>query len=103
MLIALGEKQTIDEEEAIQPTESENELRLKAELADMQSQLASLNSKLVNTFGRIGDLEDELENANGMTVGLRNKVNELEVERSAWDRRMEGGHIVERVSLLSSL
>lgn len=72
-------------------------------MADLQSQLASLNSKLVKTFGRIGDLEDEVENANGITVGLRNKVNDLEVERVAWDRRLEGGLIVEKVSFLSCL
>ena len=81
--------------------DTEQEIALKGQVADLQSQLASLNSKLVKTFGRIGDLEDEVENANGITVGLRNKVNDLEVERVAWDRRLEGGLIVEKVSFLS--
>jgi len=97
----LCSQQTIaeDEEEVhIQvPEPTEREKALHSQVSELQSQLASLNSKLVGSFQRVGDLEDQLEHDKEMTLGLRNKVNELETLKSNWERKMEGGLLVEKV------
>jgi hypothetical protein len=67
---------------------------LKQEVSDLNAQLHNLNSKLVSSFHRISDLEDEKERV----IELRRRVEELEKEKAEWERALEGGSLVERVS-----
>lgn len=70
---------------------------LRLEISDLTGQVTSLNSKLVNAYGRIGDLEDESDRAEGKAGYLKQRVTTLEQERSQWEERVEGGLLVEKV------
>ena len=70
---------------------------LLARLDDSSSQVASLNAKLVAAYERIGDQDDALEAAQSEIAALRQRNGILEAERAAWEERVEGGLLVEKV------
>ena len=70
---------------------------LLVRLEDSSSQVASLNAKLVAAYERIGDQDDALEAAQSDIAALRQRNGILEAERAAWEERVEGGLLVEKV------
>lgn len=72
--------------------------KLNNEILELSSQVTSLNSKLINGYTRLGDLEDELEEKNSKEFKLLNKLNELEKEKLEREKSIETGGWVERVS-----
>jgi len=71
----------------------------RLQIADLSSQVASLNSKLVKSFDSVGDLEEQLDRANAARDSLQVRVESLDLERKQWEERVEGGLLVEKVSL----
>lgn len=70
---------------------------LRLQIADLTSQVTSLNGKLVNAYSRIGDLEDDLDRSEGRGEYLRKRTAALEQERKQWEERVERGLLVEKV------
>lgn len=70
---------------------------LRLQIADLTSQVTSFNTKLVNAYARMGDLEDELNRSESRNVLLKRRVADLEQERRQWQERVEGGLLVEKV------
>lgn len=79
-------------------TETDLIEKLKNQILDLSSQVTSLNSKLVDGYTRLGDLEDELHERNQKELKLNSKLIELEKEKLERDKAIETGGWVERVS-----
>lgn len=77
------------------------EATLRLQIADLMSQVSSLNSKLVSSFGRVGDLEDTLDGEKHKSDRLARQVKTLTDERTRWEERVEGGMLVEKVGFIS--
>ena len=77
----------------------EDPASLLARLDDSSSQVASLNAKLVAAYERIGDQDDAFEACQSEIAALRQRNGILEAERAAWEERVEGGLLVEKVCL----
>jgi len=71
---------------------------LRSQITDLTSQVTSLNSKLVKSYTQIGDLEDDLHDVRSEDQRLKAKLTTLEADKARWEREIEGGGWVERVS-----
>jgi hypothetical protein len=71
--------------------------RLRSKVADLTSQVTSLNGKLVASYNRVGNLEDEADQKVMEIRDLTSKVDRLEAERKVWEDKYEGGLLVEKV------
>ncbi|SCV71803.1 BQ2448_4497 [Microbotryum intermedium] len=69
---------------------------LRAQITDLKSQVTSLNSKLVTSYTRHGDLEDELHDFKARDAVTQKRLQELEQNNKRWEREIEGGGWVER-------
>ncbi|KDE02687.1 hypothetical protein MVLG_06776 [Microbotryum lychnidis-dioicae p1A1 Lamole] len=69
---------------------------LRAQITDLKSQVTSLNSKLVTSYIRHGDLEDELHDFKARDAVTQQRLQELEQNNKRWEREIEGGGWVER-------
>lgn len=79
-------------------TSKVEEDKTKEQLADLSSQVTSLNNKLVQSYNRVGGLEDEIHHKNTLLKDLQTKIERLEAEQKAWEDKYEGGLLVEKVS-----
>lgn len=70
---------------------------LRAQVTDLSSQVGSLNTKLVRSYTRIGDLEDETADRAVNEKRLAAKVAELETDKRKWEAEIARGGWVERV------
>lgn len=79
--------------------------RLRHKVQDLSSQVTSLNGKLVASYNRVGNLEDEADQKVNEIRSLTSKVEKLEAERKEWEDKYEGGLLVEkvRVSMLEAV
>ena len=75
---------------------------LKNQIAELTSQVTSLNGKLVQSYNRVGGLEDDIHGRAMEAKALQTKVEKLEAERKTWEERYEGGLLVEKVGRSSS-
>ncbi|PCH35356.1 hypothetical protein WOLCODRAFT_139866 [Wolfiporia cocos MD-104 SS10] len=76
---------------------------LRTQIQDLCSQVSQLNNKLVNSYDRVSDLEDDLHIA---TTNLRHstlKISELELERSQHLSALSTGLLVEKDHVTSEL
>lgn len=71
---------------------------LRSQITDLSSQVTSLNSKLVRSYTQIGDLEDDLHDVKTEDQRLKSRLTALEADKKRWEREIEGGGWVERVS-----
>lgn len=71
--------------------------RLKSQISELTSQVTSLNGKLVQSYNRVGGLEDDIHGRSIEVKDLQSKVEKLEAERRTWEERYEGGLLVEKV------
>lgn len=76
---------------------------LRSQITDLSSQVSSLNSKLVKSYDRIGDLEDDLHETTTKQTQIQSTVESLTNEKNTWEAQIEGGGWVERVSHSLSL
>ena len=70
--------------------------KLNARIADLSGQVTSLNGKLVQSYNRVGGLEDDLHARTAETGTLRRDVEKLEGQRKEWEDKYEGGLLVEK-------
>lgn len=70
--------------------------RLRHKVIDLASQVTSLNGKLVASYNRVGNLEDEADQKVMELRNLTSKVEKLEAERKIWEDKYEGGLLVEK-------
>lgn len=71
--------------------------RLKSKVTDLASQVTSLNGKLVASYNRVGNLEDDADQKVMEIKTLTSKIEKLEAERKTWEDKYEGGLLVEKV------
>ncbi|KDR80254.1 hypothetical protein GALMADRAFT_242589 [Galerina marginata CBS 339.88] len=76
---------------------------LRAQIQDLFSQVSQLNNKLVKSYDRVSDLEDDLHvaSANIRTSSL--KVSQLELERTQHLSALNTGLLVEKAHVTSEL
>lgn len=70
---------------------------LRSQITDLTSQVTSLNSKLVSSYTRIGDFEDDLHDRADEVTRLKARVAALEKSKGDWEREIEVGGWVEKV------
>jgi len=71
---------------------------LRSQITDLSSQVTSLNSKLIRSYTQIGDLEDDIHDVRSQDQRLKAHLATLEADKKRWEREIEGGGWVERVS-----
>ena len=76
---------------------------LKAQVQDLFSQVSQLNGKLVKSYDRMSDLEDELHVTTTNLRGTTLKVGELELERAQHLAALSSGLLVEKDHVTAEL
>ncbi|KZT03753.1 uncharacterized protein LAESUDRAFT_738103 [Laetiporus sulphureus 93-53] len=76
---------------------------LRSQIQDLFSQVSQLNNKLVNSYDRMSDLEDELHVTTSNLRTSTLKVTELELERSQHISALNTGLLVEKDHVTSEL
>lgn len=69
---------------------------LRSQVQDLFSQVTQLNSKLVNSYDRVSDLEDELHVTSDNLRNTTLKVSQLELERTQHLSALSTGLLVEK-------
>ncbi|PWN48027.1 hypothetical protein IE53DRAFT_381668 [Violaceomyces palustris] len=77
--------------------------RLEAQVSDLTNQVTGLNGKLVRSFERISDLEDDLSDAHARIMSYTTKIAELEKEREEHLAALNTGLLVERAHVSSEM
>lgn len=85
------------------PGSSDDITTLKAQLADLNAQVKGLNGKLVTSFMRISDLEDDLSDARERAMTGTTKVAELEKERQEHLAALNTGLLVEKAHVSTEM
>ncbi|CAO1635576.1 unnamed protein product [Sympodiomycopsis kandeliae] len=86
------------------PSSSAEEVKaLKAQLEDLTNQVTGLNGKLVNSFMRISDLEDDLSDAKDRVMSGSTRVAELEKERQEHLAALNTGLLVEKAHVSTEM
>lgn len=76
---------------------------LRSQISDLISQVTQLNGKLVKSYDRVSDLEDELHVASNNIRANSIKINELELERTQHLAALNTGLLVEKSHVTSEL
>lgn len=76
---------------------------LQAQIKDLTNQVTSLNEKLVRSFNRIADLEDDYSDAQERVQGMSAKIKELEKERAEHLDALNTGLLVEKAHVSSEM
>ncbi|KAH8829456.1 hypothetical protein DL96DRAFT_1554982 [Flagelloscypha sp. PMI_526] len=86
-------------------TTAENglEAALRTQVTDLLTQVTQLNSKLVSSYDRISDLEDELHVSSHQLRQHTLKISEMELEREKHRSMIEGGLLVEKAHVTQEL
>jgi hypothetical protein len=85
---------------SVTPADLTNEdhiARLKLKISDLSSQVTSLNGKLVQSYNRVGNLEEDADMKMMEIKNLASKIEKLEADRKTWEDKYEGGLLVEKV------
>ncbi|UZJ51503.1 hypothetical protein CBS101457_000823 [Exobasidium rhododendri] len=80
-----------------------NDTEYQAQIADLVNQVTGLNSKLVNSFMRISDLEDDLSDTQEKLTGFQINVASLEKERQEHLAALNTGLLVEKAHVSSEM
>jgi len=83
--------------DAISESESQLLQQLKAQVEELTGQVTSLNGKLVQSYNRVGGLEDEVERRKHEAADFEKKFIKLEEMHKEWEDKYEGGLLVEKV------
>lgn len=85
-------------------TSSISEIRtLRTQVEDLTNQVTGLNGKLVNSFMRISDLEDDLSDAKERVMTGSTRVAELEKERQEHLAALNTGLLVEKAHVSTEM
>ncbi len=76
---------------------------LRAQINDLVSQVTGLNSKLVNSYDRVSDLEDDLHLTSSNLHASSLQISNLEIERSQHLAALNTGLLVERSHVTTEL
>ncbi|SPO20232.1 related to GTPase activating protein sec2 [Ustilago trichophora] len=76
---------------------------LQAQVKDLTNQVTGLNEKLVKSFNRIADLEDDYSEAQERIRSMSVKIKELEKERSEHLDALNTGLLVEKAHVSSEM
>jgi len=76
---------------------------LRTQVQDLVSQVTELNNKLVKSYDRVSDLEDDLHVTSSTLRSSSVKVSELELERSQHLSALNTGLLVEKAHVTSEL
>lgn len=76
---------------------------LRSQISDLISQVTQLNSKLVKSYDRVSDLEDELHIASSNIRSSSLKISQLELERTQHLAALNTGLLVEKSHVTSEL
>ncbi|KAF8137278.1 proline-rich protein, partial [Boletus edulis] len=76
---------------------------LRAQLTDLFSQVTQLNSKLVSSYDRVSDLEDELHTTSASLRNASVTISSLELERSHHLAALNTGLLVEKAHVTAEL
>lgn len=80
-----------------------NEADLKAQIADLTNQVTGLNSKLVNSFMRISDMEDDLSDKHEKLTWHQSRIASLEKEREEHLAALNTGLLVEKAHVSNEM
>lgn len=83
--------------------ESMSSEALQAQVKDLTNQVTGLNEKLVRSFNRIADLEDDYSEAQERIRGMSAKIKDLEKERSEHLDALNTGLLVEKAHVSSEM
>lgn len=76
---------------------------LRAQIQDLISQVSQLNNKLVKSYDRVSDLEDDLHVASANVRSSSVKISQLELERTQHLSALNTGLLVEKSHVTSEL
>jgi chromosome segregation ATPase len=76
---------------------------LRVQVQDLFSQVTELNNKLVKSYDRVSDLEDDLHVTSSSLRSSSVKISELELERSQHLSALNTGLLVEKAHVTSEL
>ncbi|KZT71873.1 hypothetical protein DAEQUDRAFT_763369 [Daedalea quercina L-15889] len=76
---------------------------LRSQIQDLFSQVSQLNGKLVKSYDRMSDLEDELHVTSSNLRGATLKIGELELERAQHLSALSSGLLVEKDNVTAEL
>ncbi|KAI0066890.1 hypothetical protein BV25DRAFT_1868004 [Artomyces pyxidatus] len=76
---------------------------LRAQVQDLFSQVTALNSKLVKSYDRVSDLEDELHISSSNLRTSSVKISQLELERTQHLSALDTGLLVEKEQVTAEL
>ncbi|KAK0525781.1 hypothetical protein OC842_005400 [Tilletia horrida] len=86
-----------------EPSAADTTAKLEAHILDLTAQVTGLNEKLVRSFERISDLEDDLSDAHARVSAYSVKVAELEKERQEHLAALNTGLLVEKAHVSSEM
>ncbi|KAK0520764.1 hypothetical protein OC834_006910 [Tilletia horrida] len=86
-----------------EPSAADTTAKLEAHILDLTAQVTGLNEKLVRSFERISDLEDDLSDAHARVSAYSIKVAELEKERQEHLAALNTGLLVEKAHVSSEM
>ncbi|KAK1229421.1 hypothetical protein PQX77_007518 [Marasmius sp. AFHP31] len=76
---------------------------LRSQIQDLYSQVTQLNTKLVNSYDRVSDLEDDLHVASATARSSTLRISQLELERTQHLSALNTGLLVEKSQVTSEL
>nr|GAT50878.1 predicted protein [Mycena chlorophos] len=76
---------------------------LRSQIQDLFSQVTQLNAKLVKSYDRVSDLEDDLHVASAQTRQSSLKISQLELERTQHLSALNTGLLVEKSQVTAEL
>ena len=76
---------------------------LRTQISDLFSQVSQLNSKLVKSYDRVSDLEDDLHVTNANLRQSSVKISQLELERAQHVAALNTGLLVEKEQVTAEL
>jgi len=76
---------------------------LRVQIQDLFGQVTDLNNKLVGSYDRVSDLEDDLHVASTSLRGASTKISELELERTQHLSALDDGLLVEKAHVTAEL
>jgi hypothetical protein len=106
ILAAAGDKTTnsTEKRKSVKATKAvPNEADLQAQIADLTNQVTGLNTKLVSSFMRVSDLEDDLSDKQEQLTWHQTKVATLEKEREQHLAALNTGLLVEKAHVTSEM
>lgn len=92
-----------EDKEVLDDAQAQVIVSLRAQIQDLISQVTQLNGKLVKSYDRVSDVEDELHIASSSARYNSLKISELEIERAQHLAALNTGLYVEKAHVTAEL